>query len=86
MGTSRHTPRLWDPSDPNHPTRWKHRRRLTYLAMGSMITVTAATLSPLVSDSRIAVLSDTLGWFYFAMASIVGAYMGFATWAAQTTK
>ena len=67
--------------DPNHPTRWKHRRRMAYLAMLSMVATTSALLSPWVAESRITAASDVLSWFYFAMASIVGAYVGFATWA-----
>jgi polyferredoxin len=67
--------------DPNHPTRWKHRRRMAYLAMLSMLALTGTLLSPWVSEARITAASDILSWFYFAMASIVGAYVGFATWA-----
>lgn len=68
-------------SDPNHPMRWKHRRRMAYLSLWAMLVATAWCLTPWIAESRIAVLTDALGWFYFAMASIVGAYVGFATWA-----
>jgi polyferredoxin len=69
------------PSTDVSPTRWKHRRRLAYLAMSSMIAVTTVVLTPLVAETRVQTASDALSWFYFAMASIVGAYVGFATWA-----
>lgn len=72
--------------DPNHPARWKHRRRMAYMAMYSMLILTAYAMSPWIDIERLEHLSDIIEWFYFAMASIVGAYMGFATWSAKTGK
>lgn len=72
--------------DPNHPARWKHRRRMAYASLVSMIVVTGVLLGPWVPVERVAKLSDLISWFYFAMASIVGAYMGFATWSAKSIK
>lgn len=72
--------------DPNHPVRWKHRRRMAYTALVSMLVLTAYAVSPWIDIERLDKLSDVIEWFYFAMASIVGAYMGFATWAARTSR
>lgn len=68
--------------DPNHPTRWVHRRRMAYASLISIFIVTAYLLSTWVDNERINALSDIIEWFYFSMASIVGAYMGFASWSA----
>lgn len=72
--------------DPNHPIRWQHRRRMAYIALYSMLVVTAYALGPWIPENRLDNLSDIIEWFYFAMASIVGAYMGFATWSAKTGR
>lgn len=72
--------------DPNNPTRWTHRRRMAYAALASMIVLTAYIVSPWMKIERLTAASDIVSWFYFAMASIVGAYMGFATWSAKLTK
>lgn len=72
--------------DPNHPARWKHRRRMAYTALFSMLVVTAHAMGPWLSLERLDKLQDVISWFYFAMASIVGAYMGFATWSARTGR
>jgi len=45
--------------------------------------VTAALLFAPISEVRIKTLSEPITWFYFAMASIIGAYMGFTTWASK---
>lgn len=71
------------PEDPNHPTRWKHRRRMAYIALYSMIGVTSYALT-LMPIQRLSATNEIISWFYFAMASIVGAYVGFATWSAKT--
>jgi hypothetical protein len=72
--------------DPNHPTRWVHRRRMAYMSLISIFIVTGYLLGPWVTDTRVDVLSDIIEWFYFSMASIVGAYMGFASWSAVWTR
>lgn len=72
--------------DPNHPSRWKHRRRMAYMALFSIFSVTVYVLGPWLSDHRIEVLADIIDWFYFTMGSVIGAYMGLATWAARTSR
>lgn len=72
--------------DLNHPSRWKHRRRIAYTSLISIIVVTFVLLGPWVPVERVEKLSDMISWFYFSLASIVGAYMGFATWSAKLSK
>ena len=66
--------------------KWSNRRRMAWLAFISMILVTAALLFAPIEASRIKILSEPITWFYFAMASVIGAYMGFTTWASKKGK
>lgn len=72
--------------DPSHPSRWKHRRRMAYTALISILFLTVYVMGPWMSLERLEKVSDIVEWFYFSMASIVGAYMGFATWASRPSK
>lgn len=65
-------------SDPN---TWKNRRKMAYIALLSMVLVTAYMLSPYMDLDRIKALESVITWFYTVMASIIAAYMGFTTWA-----
>ena len=49
---------------------------ISYIALGSMLLVTALLMSPIISDSRVAALDNLLGLFYLAQASIIGFYFG----------
>lgn len=62
-------------------TRFKNRRRMAWLAMWSMVALTTILLSDFVSIERIKAVDNVFEMFYIAMASVVGAYMGFTTWA-----
>lgn len=64
-------------------TRFKNRRRMGWLAIGSMVAFTAVLLTPFISIEKIEALDEVFSMFYLAMASIVGAYMGFTTWASK---
>ena len=66
--------------------RWKNRRRMAWISLLSMIVVTAILLFAPISIERIKALSNTVEWFYFSMASIIGAYMGFTTWSSKKGK
>ena len=59
---------------------WKNRRRMAWGAFVSILIVTGACLF-YVEETRLERLETVVTWFYMAMASIVGAYMGFATYA-----
>jgi hypothetical protein len=63
--------------------KFKNRRRMAWLALYSMVVFTAILLSPLITDDRIKALDNVFGMFYIAMASVIGAYMGFTTWASK---
>ncbi len=63
--------------------RWKNRRMMSWTSLIAMILVTFVLLFGPMSDSRLTILSETITWFYFAMTSIIGAYMGFTTWASK---
>jgi len=56
------------------------RRRMAWIALGSMLIFTVALFTPWVSEGRVTALADLLGLFYVAQATIVGAYMGVESW------
>lgn len=72
--------------DPNHPSRWVHRRRMAYTALISMVVVTAYVFTPAVSIEKLKAVGPILDTFYFATASIVGVYMGAATFSGVWNK
>lgn len=49
---------------------------ISYIALASIIVVTAVIISPIVSDSRVDALGNLLSMFYLAQASIIGFYFG----------
>jgi hypothetical protein len=61
--------------------RWRNRRRMAWLSLFTMIAVTIILLFSPISESRLKTLEEPITWFYLAMASIIGAYMGFTTYA-----
>ena len=67
----------------NNKVRWKNRRRMAWTAMVAMLVVVMMLLFGPIPESRIAVVKEPLTWFFFAMASVIGAYMGFTTWASK---
>lgn len=69
-----------EPHDPNAVTKWRHRRRMAYIALGSMIITTAVLVNPWFPIERLEKITELITWFYISMAGIVGAYMGLATW------
>lgn len=58
--------------------RWKHRRRMSYVALVAILVVTYLCLFK-VDKERLADLEVIITWFYVTMGSIIGAYVGFAT-------
>lgn len=59
---------------------WRNRRRMAWLAFISIIVMAGLCLF-VVDPSRLDKLETVITWFMMAMASIVGAYMGFSTYA-----
>lgn len=76
-------PELSNSNDPSADSGdlWKNRRRMGYIALLSMVAVTAYAMSPWLELDRLKALESVLTWFYTAMASIIASYMGFTTWA-----
>ena len=54
----------------------KHQRNMAWVAMISMVMFSIFLMLPMMPDSRVKALSDLLGLFYIAQASIVAAYFG----------
>ena len=52
------------------------QRRMSWIAIASMIVFTIILFTPIMSDTRVNALADLLGLFYIAQASIVGFYFG----------
>ena len=52
------------------------QRRMSWIAITSMIVFTIILFPPIMSDKRVEALADLLGLFYIAQASIVGFYFG----------
>tara|TARA_B100001094_G_C17944105_1_gene677148 strand:+ start:112 stop:372 length:261 start_codon:yes stop_codon:yes gene_type:complete len=52
------------------------QRRMSWIAITSMIVFTIILFTPIMSDKRVEALADLLGLFYIAQASIVGFYFG----------
>tara|TARA_B100000925_G_scaffold136838_1_gene102393 strand:- start:747 stop:1067 length:321 start_codon:yes stop_codon:yes gene_type:complete len=52
------------------------QKRISWVAILSMIVFTIVLFTPIISDTRVAALADLLGLFYIGQASIVGFYFG----------
>ena len=56
------------------------QKQMAWVAMISMIIGTIFLYTPIIKETRVAVLGDILGLFYIAQAGVVGAYMGVTAW------
>lgn len=62
--------------------RWENRRRMAWISLASMVGFTVLIVfTDIVPESRLEILAEVITWFYFACSSVIGAYMGFTTWA-----
>ena len=52
------------------------QRRMSWIAITSMIVFTIILFTPIMSDKRVEALADLLGLFYIEQSSIVGFYFG----------
>lgn len=78
-----------DVPDLSHPSTWKNRRRMAWISLCVVILLTAILLfapEEMVRDKRIEILSDVLSWVYLGLVSVIGAYMGFTTYASVKGK
>jgi len=65
-------------NSPDPKLRWQNRRKMAWIALISILVVTILAFF-VVEESRLKLLGDVINMFYLSMASIVGAYVGFAT-------
>ena len=67
--------------------RWKNRRRMAWISLFALIAQIALSLIVIVATDipveRIKVLAEMMSWPSLAFASVIGAYMGFTTWAGK---
>ena len=56
-----------------------NRRRMAWVSLVAMIA-TAFALMFLVSDARLEKIKDMLDFYWIALGSITGAYVGISTW------
>jgi len=61
--------------------RSKNRRRMAWISLVAMLIVTGYAMG-IVPIERLEKLEVVITWFYMSCASVIGAYMGFTTWAA----
>lgn len=59
------------------------QRRMAWVAIVSMIGFTVFMFSPFVPQEKATTLANISDVFFVAMASIVGAFMGFTSWVAR---
>jgi hypothetical protein len=52
------------------------QKRMAWVAMLSMVIFSIFLMLPIMPDSRVNALSDLLGLFYIAQASVCAAYFG----------
>ena len=52
------------------------QKHMAWVAMASMVLFSIFLMLPIMPDSRVDALSDLLGLFYIAQASVCGAYFG----------
>jgi uncharacterized membrane protein len=71
-----------DPEEERLNRKWRHRRRLAYVSLIAVITLTALVIV-LASQDQAGVLADFQGLLITVaggLLTLVGAYMGVATW------
>jgi hypothetical protein len=66
-------------------SKWKSRRQMAWVSLFSMIIVTGLCMF-LVPIEKMKVIEEMISWFFIAMASVIGAYMGFTTWSSISKK
>ena len=52
------------------------QKRMSWVSLVAMIIVTILLMSPAISETRVEALSNLVGMFYLACASIIGFYFG----------
>jgi hypothetical protein len=61
--------------------KWKNRRKMAWVSLVAMIVITLALLFAPIPEGRLKIIAEPVIWSYFAFTSVIGAYMGFTTYA-----
>jgi len=73
--------------DGNGKKRWENRRRMAWTSLIMMIAETVILIYiaafTTVDMDRLKTIAEPLGWSYIGFMSVIGAYMGFTTWASK---
>jgi len=68
-------------------SKWKNRRQMAWISLFALIGQVLASLAIIaftdVSVERMKILIELMSWPALAFASVIGAYMGFTTWAGR---
>ncbi len=68
-------------------SKWKNRRQMAWISLFALIGQVLASLAIIaftdVTVERMKVLVELMSWPALAFASVIGAYMGFTTWAGR---
>lgn len=60
---------------------WKSRRRMAWVSLWAIIIPTCYVILRINNVDVLNQIADLMSWYYLALASIVGAYFGFKSWA-----
>lgn len=68
-------------------TKWKNRRQMAWVSLFALIGQVIVFLLVItlvdVSVEKLKVIAEMMSWPALAFASVIGAYMGFTTWAGK---
>lgn len=56
------------------------QKKMAWVALFAMILLTCLLYTPFIPIERVNSISELIGMFFIAQASIVGAYMGISAW------
>ena len=57
-----------------------NRRKMAWVSLAAMIGTALVLMSPLVPESRLEKLENLLDFYWIALGTITGAYVGISTW------
>lgn len=57
-----------------------NRRKMAWVSLAAIIVSALILMSPLVSESRLEKLENLLDFYWIALGTITGAYVGISTW------
>lgn len=60
---------------------WSSRRQMAWVSLFGIIIPTIFIIFYVTDTGLMDKIADLMSWYYIALASIVGAYMGFKSWA-----